>query len=79
MRSRAASAATARTFSLVIQPGFDRERAAVVVADTSRRNAIEEALAYLGLSLFHEDDRVASDAVDVLTLALGRRVAREAA
>jgi hypothetical protein len=78
MRSREASAATARAFSLVIQPGFDRARAGRVLADTSTTAALEEAAAHLGPFLF-DDDRVAARAADILVLAWERRAAARAA
>lgn len=72
MRSRQASAATARAFALVMQPSFDRGRAGLILADTVTIPALYEALAHLGAELF-DDDHVSTDAADVLCLALELR------
>ena len=79
MRSRGANAATARAFSLVIEPEFTPERAAIVLADSAGSPALEEAIAHLNVSLFDDEDRVAADAAEILVLALGRRRAAHAA
>ena len=75
MRSRGANAATARAFSLVIQPDFDRGRAALVLADTSPAAALSEAVAHLQPSLFEDQERISADAAEVLSMALARRLA----
>ena len=75
-RTRQANAATARAFALVIEPGFDAQRAALVLADSSPAPYLEEALAHLRPTLFgDDDDRVASEAARILQLALRRRAA----
>ena len=76
MRTRAANAATARAFALVIGQEVDERRAAVVLADSASSRTLEEALAHLRPSLFgEEDDRVAAGAARILQLALLRRAA----
>ena len=72
MRSRRASAATARAFSLVLRPDVDPEQAARLLADTCPPPALEEAIAHLRPALFGEDDRVVVAASSLLVHALSR-------
>jgi hypothetical protein len=69
MRARPAYAATARALGLAIQPGCDRVRAAVQLAEVTPPRALQEALAVLRPSLFAEEDAVTRDAVAILALA----------
>ena len=78
MRSRPASAATARAFSLAIQPDLGPVQAARQLADRSTPRALEEAIAYLQPSLFGDDDRVVDAALDLLLRALAASTAPQA-
>jgi hypothetical protein len=69
VRSRPASAATARAFSLVIH-GVGPEQAARQLAESSTPTALSEAISYLQPALFGEDDRVVVAATDLLVRAL---------
>jgi hypothetical protein len=70
VRSRRASAATARAFSLVIHADVPPEHAARILAESSSPSALSEAIAYLQPALFGEDDRVVVAATDLLVRAL---------
>jgi hypothetical protein len=54
---------------MVIRPEFDVASGARFLAETTKPDALEEAIAHLRHSLFEEEDRVAADAANLLLLA----------
>ena len=74
-RSCQANAATARALSLVLRSDLDPPRASRLLAATTDRRALEEAVGHLDLTLFDDEDaggdvdHVVADATELLVLA----------